>query len=179
MPDPVSASASVFVRPATFADAEPVARLLRELGAHGVMDEAEAARRLQRGQEEVLLAGVGDQVGGLVAIKSVLYFGHAEPVAHITALVTDASVRRAGLARALVEASIDWTRSHGCVSLELMCGLNPAREAAHEFYPAMGVQRIAYCYSMPVTGSSASAASASATARSISGADSGSGSPAK
>lgn len=113
-----------------------------------MMDEQEAERRLARGCEDVLLACTEDEVGGLVAIKSVLYFGHVQPLAHITALVTDSSVRRAGLARALIEAAIEWARERDCVGLELMCGLNPAREAAHRFYPAMGFETIAYCYSM-------------------------------
>lgn len=139
---------TVTTRPAATADAEDVARLLRVLGAHGEVDAAEALCRIERGIEDVIVACVDGQVGGLVAIKKVLYFGHAEPQAHISALVTDPGKRRAGLAAALVQASRHWAVGHGCIGLELMCGIGPAREAAHSFYPAVGFDRTAYVYSM-------------------------------
>jgi GNAT superfamily N-acetyltransferase len=135
----------VTVRPATEADAPAVAELLTILGSPGV-DATEAARRLRRGHEDVLLACVDGRPRGLVAVKVELYFGHADPVTHITALVTDPAVRRGGLARALVLAAREWARERGCAGIELTCGLTPAREAAHRFYPAMGFERTSYRY---------------------------------
>lgn len=133
------------VRPATLHDAPAIAELLTQLGAPGV-DAVEAVRRLHRGYEDVLIGCLADQPGGLVAVKRILYFGHAQPVAHISALVVDERLRRSGLARALVDASIVWARDHYCVGIELTCGLNDARADAHRFYPAMGFQANAHRY---------------------------------
>lgn len=150
MPEPTATTPDkVVVRPATLSDAPAVADLLTQLGAPGV-DATEAVRRLERNYEEVLLGCVGDATGGLVAVKTILYFGHAKPVGHISALVVDERFRRYGVARALVEAAIDWAHARYCVALELTCGLSPAREAAHRFYPSMGFTADSYRYSMPL-----------------------------
>lgn len=138
----------VLVRAATLPDAAAVAGLLTQLGAPGV-DAAEAVRRLERNYEEVLLGCVGEAPAGLVAVKVILYFGHAKPLAHISALVVDDRFRRYGVARALVRAAVTWAQARHCVGLELICGLNPAREDAHRFYPAMGFEANAYRYWMP------------------------------
>ena len=61
----------------------------------------------------------------------------------------DGAAGRPHLARALVRAAVTWARARHCVGLELTCGLNPARENAHRFYPAMGFQADAYRYWMP------------------------------
>lgn len=136
----------VAVRAAAAGDAVDVARLLGVLGADGV-DADEAARRLRRGHEDVFLGTVDGRAGGLVAVKTELYFGHAVPVAHITALVTDAQARRTGVARALVETADDWARAHGCAGIELTCGL--ARTDAHHFYEVVGFERTSYRYWRP------------------------------
>lgn len=145
MPD----SAAVTVRPATLADAGDVARLLTDLGSSDV-DEGEASRRLQRGHEQVFVAIADQRIGGLVAVKIELYFGHAAPLAHITALVTRPDTRRGGLARALVDAAHDWARANRCVGIELTCGLTPAREAAHRFYEAQGFAPTSLRYARPL-----------------------------
>jgi GNAT superfamily N-acetyltransferase len=139
---------AVTVRAATLSDAAAVAELLTQLGAPGV-DATEAVRRLERNYEEVLLGCVDDAPGGFVAVKTILYFGHAKPVAHISALVVDERFRRYGVARALVQAAITWAHDRHCVGLELTCGINPARESAHRFYPAMGFKADSYRYWMP------------------------------
>jgi len=158
MPEPETTGPdTVSVRAAALSDAASVAELLTQLGAPGV-DATEAVRRLERNYEEVLLGCVADAPGGLVAVKTVLYFGHAKPVAHISALVVDGRFRRYGVARALVQAAVTWARARHCVGLELMCGLNPAREDAHRFYPAMGFQADAYRYWMPLGATGAAGA---------------------
>jgi GNAT superfamily N-acetyltransferase len=129
---------SIMVRDAVSDDAARVAVLLTQLGAPGV-DEAEAGRRLARGDERVLVA-VDEEgvVTGLVAIKSELPFGHAEPLLRITALVSDSDRRRRGAARALINSAKHLARRLGCTGIELTCGLTPERAAAHRFYPEQG-----------------------------------------
>ncbi|MFC7622490.1 GNAT family N-acetyltransferase [Microlunatus sp. GCM10028923] len=128
----------IMVREALPDDAARVAVLLTQLGAPGV-DEAEAGRRLARGDERVLVA-VDEEgvVTGLVAVKPELPFGHAEPLLRITALVSDADRRRRGAAKALIDSAKQLAGRLGCTGIELTCGLTPDRAAAHRFYPEQG-----------------------------------------
>ena len=136
----------ITVRDAEPTDAARVAVLLTQLGAPGV-DKAEAARRLQRGEERVLVAVDTDQVViGLVAVKQELCLGHAEPLLRITALVADAERRRNGAARALITATKELAQRLDCFGIELTCGLTPERAAAHRFYPAQGFEVTSHRY---------------------------------
>ena len=125
-----------------------------QLGSRPV-DADEALRRLARARETVFVAEDGDRLLGLVAIKMDLYFGHPLPLAHLTALVTRDEARRSGVGRALVNAALEFARDHEATGVELTCGINPAREAAHEFYPSLGFQRSAYRYWFPIASTSA------------------------
>jgi GNAT superfamily N-acetyltransferase len=137
---------AIKVREAEPADAGRIAVLLTQLGAPGV-DEAEAERRLSRGEERVLVAVDGDQaVIGLVAVKQDLCLGHAEPLLRITALVADAERRRSGAAGALITATKELARRLGCFGIELTCGLTPERAAAHRFYPSQGFEITSHRY---------------------------------
>ena len=72
---PTETDRMITVRGAEPTDAARVAVLLTQLGAPGV-DEAEARRRLGRGEERVLVAVDSDQVViGLVALKQELCLG--------------------------------------------------------------------------------------------------------
>lgn len=137
------------VREAGPDDAAQVAELLAELGSPGV-DAAEAAARLARHQETIYVDDEEGLLGGLVAVRTELYFGHARPLAHVTALVTRPRTRRAGVARRLMAAAVAFAHRTGCDGVELTCGLTPARAAAHKFYSALGFERTSYRYWLPL-----------------------------
>jgi ribosomal protein S18 acetylase RimI-like enzyme len=139
----------MIVRRARYSDAPQVAELLMQLGSRAV-DADEALRRLARARETVFVAQEGDRLLGLVAVKTDLYFGHPLPLTHLTALVTRSDARRSGVGRALVEKAQEFARDNESFGIELTCGINPAREAAHEFYPSLGFQRSAYRYWLPM-----------------------------
>lgn len=141
----------MIVRRARYSDAPQVAELLMQLGSRPV-DADEALRRLARARETVFVAEAeeGTALLGLVAVKTDLYFGHALPVTHLTALVSRAEARRSGVGRALVNAALEFARENESTGIELTCGINPAREAAHEFYPSLGFHRSAYRYWLPL-----------------------------
>ncbi len=146
---PTETDRMITVRGAEPTDAARVAVLLTQLGAPGV-DEAEARRRLGRGEERVLVAVDSDQVViGLVALKQELCLGHAEPLVRITALVSDSERRRSGAARALITAVKEQARQVGCSGIELTCGLTPERATAHRFYPAEGFAVTSHRYWWP------------------------------
>jgi GNAT superfamily N-acetyltransferase len=137
------------VREAGPDDATQVAELLAELGSPGV-DATEAAARLARDEETIYVDDEDGTLGGLIAVKTELYFGHAQPLAHVTALVTRPVARRSGVARRLMAAAVAFAKRGGCTGVELTCGLNPAREAAHRFYPSLGFERTSYRYWLPL-----------------------------
>ncbi|MBV8718779.1 MAG: GNAT family N-acetyltransferase [Chloroflexi bacterium] len=139
----------MIVRRARYADAPQVAELLMQLGSRAV-DADEAKRRLGRAREIVYVAEHGERLLGLAACKTDIYFGHNLPVTHLTALVTRAEARRSGVGKALVDAVLDFARENECFGVELTCGINPAREAAHQFYPSLGFVRSAYRYWYPL-----------------------------
>lgn len=143
---PTETDRMITVRDAEPTDAARIAVLLTQLGAPGV-DEAEAARRLRRGEERVLVAVDTDRVViGLVAVKQELCLGHAEPLLRITALVADAERRRNGAARSLITATKELARRLDCSGIELTCGLTPERAAAHRFYPSQGFEITSHRY---------------------------------
>lgn len=137
------------VRLAARDDAPAVAELLTELGAPGV-DAEEAVGRLLRESYSVFIAERGGEALGLVALRTDLPFGHARPLAHISALVTLDRARRSGVAGELVGAAVEYARRQGCTGVELTCGLRPEREAAHLFYEAQGFERAGIRYWLPV-----------------------------
>jgi len=139
----------MIVRRALYADAPQVAELLMQLGSRPV-DAPEALRRLARARETVFVAEEDAQLLGLVAVKTDLYFGHPLPLTHLTALVTRGESRRSGVGRALVAAAVEFARENESIGIELTCGINPARAAAHEFYPSLGFQRSAHRYWLPL-----------------------------
>jgi GNAT superfamily N-acetyltransferase len=139
----------MIVRRARYSDAPQVAELLMQLGTRPV-DAAEAERRLARAREVVYVAEEDDRLLGFAAMKTDQYFGHVQPVTHLTALVTRDDARRSGVGRALIEKTLDFARENQCFGVELTCGINPAREVAHQFYPSLGFQRSAFRYWFPL-----------------------------
>ncbi|HML22825.1 MAG TPA: GNAT family N-acetyltransferase [Aggregatilinea sp.] len=61
----------------------------------------------------------------------------------ISALVTDARVRRHGVGRALVAYAEDLAREHGCVGTWLVSGFG-RKDEAHRFYDALGYATTGY-----------------------------------
>lgn len=64
----------------------------------------------------------------------------SDPHAEIAGLVVDATRRRQGIGRRLVDAAEDWARRHGYSTLKVRS--NVARDVAHDFYIGLGFARI-------------------------------------
>lgn len=141
---------SVTVRDATTADAAAVAELLGELGYPA--PPGEAAKRLRRPGERVLLADSEQLVVGLVALTIGPMLEHARPVARVTALVVRESSRRLGVGRRLMARAEELARDGGCAGIELTSAMRPEREAAHRFYEALGYERTSYRFWRPLDG---------------------------
>jgi ribosomal protein S18 acetylase RimI-like enzyme len=117
------------IRPAIESEAEEVARIInsafeieREFRS-GERTSAAEVRELMR-REVVLVAEQEGRLAGVVDVRvdgTTGYFGM---------LAVDASARRAGVGRALVEAAEEFCRRAGCTVMTLSTG-----EERHELFP--------------------------------------------
>ena len=138
------------IREASGDDAAEVAALVNELGYP--LDEAAAVQRITRGTERVLVAEEDGELLGLATVTTAAILIYAHPIARLTALVVRASARRRGVGRRLVEEAVEVARQLGCEGLELTSGLRPERHDAHRFSEALGFDRTAYRYWLPLAG---------------------------
>jgi GNAT superfamily N-acetyltransferase len=138
----VTASKTVAIHAADFVDAPQVAELLTELGYP--TSATEAAERLARRADSILVADDGTRLLGLLAIWSQLPIARAKPVARITAMVVRSETRGQGVGKRLMEHAVKWARDAGCEGIELTSGLRTEREQAHEFYESLGFQKTSY-----------------------------------
>lgn len=126
------------IRPVTPADAGPVAKLLEQLGYSAAPASIPARLEALRGDGGIALVAVTDDgriVGAASAAKhATLHADH--PTGYITALVTDATIRRQGIGRQLVAAIEQWARDNGCHRLSVTSA--ERRADAHAFYPSCG-----------------------------------------
>ncbi len=130
------------VRTATLRDVPAIRGLLGQLG-YDVGEEALAERvsRLMGNDGHLLLVATGDRdkpVGLLHAFRRDAI--EKPPQVTVQSLVVDASARRLGLARALMEAAEDWAATMGVAELGLSTRIDRAQ--AHAFYESIGYARV-------------------------------------
>ena len=122
------------IRPAVADDAPALARMLGQLGYP--TDASEVPQRLERMRERsgttVFVAEDRGKPVGVVTVHLFQALHTSEPVAWLTALVVDESVRGSGVGSALVERAEEWAVRHGAKRLALTSHLR--RKDAHEFY---------------------------------------------
>ena len=145
-----SVAAPPTIRPATIADAEPLAELFTAL-EHPT--SADAIRARWAGWEA---AGAGAFVAeaedgtlvGAVTLHRMLVLHRPHAVGRITALVVAPAVRGQGIGRALVTAAERAHRAAGCGLLEITSNLR--RVDAHAFYERIGYARTSYRFMKPL-----------------------------
>jgi GNAT superfamily N-acetyltransferase len=138
------------IREAAPADGGVVAELLGKMARP--CTPAEAAARLGRPGERVLLAEAGDRAVGLAALTVGTHLSHARPLARVTALVVRPEARRGGVGRLLMARAEALAAEEDCDGVELTSGLRPEREAAHRFYESLGYERTSYRFWRPLPG---------------------------
>jgi N-acetylglutamate synthase-like GNAT family acetyltransferase len=128
------------IRQATRADADAIARLLRQLGYP--TEPTSVPRRLERlmnhHRAAVLLAVRDAEVIGLATVHILTVLNRAHDVAWLTALVVDESSRGAGVGRRLVEAVEAFARRSGCERLSVTT--QEHRIEARSFYGHVGLE---------------------------------------
>lgn len=95
------------------------------------------------GYELLVAEDDGGQVIGSLALFIVPNLSHgARPWAIIENVIVEEALRRQGVGRRLMEYAINRAKEAGCYRVSLDSNKN--REAAHQFYLAMGFQTSAY-----------------------------------
>lgn len=122
------------IRPAVADDAPALARMLDQLGYP--TDAEEIPARLERMRERagtsVFVAEEHGKPVGVVTVHLFPSLHTSDPVAWLTALVVDETVRGTGVGSALVKRAEEWAARHGAKRLALTSHLR--RKEAHEFY---------------------------------------------
>ena len=122
------------IRPAVADDAPALARMLDQLGYPS--NASEIPERLERMRERagttVFVAEQGGKPVGAVTVHLFPALHTSEPIAWLTALVVDETVRGSGVGSALVTRAEEWAARHGARRLALTSHLR--RKEAHEFY---------------------------------------------
>ncbi len=128
------------IRDARSEDAQPLARLLGQLG-YPTSVEAIARRvnRLASSQaDRLVVAEVEEQVVGLASVHISLSVEYDRPAAKLGAIVVDERCRRHGIGEALVGAMEEEARGRGCCLIFLTTA--ERRADAHAFYRRLGFE---------------------------------------
>ena len=128
---------AVVLRPATDADAEPIAALFTDEGyPSGPSDIVERLARFASPYSQVIVADSGGDVVGFVAVHALPRFEHSDRIVRIMALVVDAGVRERGVGRQLMEAAESLGRDVGAAFAEVTAGHH--RPDARRLYEELG-----------------------------------------
>ena len=127
---------SLTIRPAASGDAAAISRLLDQLGHPA--SAAEIPERIEKLHARpgtiVLVAERAGEVVGVVTVHLFQSLHAHEPVAWLTTVVVDESVRGKGVGSVLVARAEEWAIQHGAIRVSLTSALH--RKRAHEFYKA-------------------------------------------
>ncbi|MBM4408014.1 MAG: GNAT family N-acetyltransferase [Chloroflexi bacterium] len=128
---------TVSLRPAMSADAERIASLFTEegfpVGASGV---AERLERFRAPGSRVVVAELGGEVLGFIALHVVPRFEQDEPFVRIVALVVDPGVRERGVGRLLMDEAERVGARAGATFVEVTAGRH--RVEAKRLYESLG-----------------------------------------
>jgi GNAT superfamily N-acetyltransferase len=127
------------IRAASPADTGPLLALLRQLGYPSTPHRLAGQLATAADHGAVLVAADGDAVAGFASYQMVYFFEDGAPRCRLTALAVDEPRRQTGIGRQLVAEVERRARAVGCTELEVTSARRPGREAAHAFYPAVGL----------------------------------------
>ncbi len=129
------------IRRLAAADAERAAALAAELG-YGATATSIAERLAALAGRDDHAVWVCDENGELLGLLHAQHMDRiiSDPYAEILHLVVSGRARRGGVGRALVAEASAWARERGLARLRVRS--NVVRDEAHDFYLALGFERI-------------------------------------
>lgn len=123
-------------------DCAALADLMTTLGYPTTPDEmAQRMSRLESSSYRTIVATSENTVVGMIGLVRNFLWEQNGCYVRIQALVVQASARRQGIGRRLMEAAERWAAELDAVFVALNCGERSEREAAHHFYKRLGFQR--------------------------------------
>ncbi len=129
---------AITVRVARPADADALARLSTQLGYPA--NAAAMPARLQRLERDAnaraFVALSSEAVVGMATVHVRDTMNHESPIAQLTLLVVDESIRTRGVGRALVQAAEQFASERGAKRINVTTALQ--RSDAHAFYERIG-----------------------------------------
>lgn len=130
-------SSTVTLRPAVPDDAERIAALFTDEGYPcGPSDVRERLARFASPHSQVVVAEVGGEVLGFVAIHALPRFEHSDRVVRVMALVVDAGVRERGVGHLLMAEAERIGRELDSAFIEVTGGHH--RPEARHLYESLG-----------------------------------------
>jgi N-acetylglutamate synthase-like GNAT family acetyltransferase len=139
----------VTIRDARPDDADPIARLLEQLGYP--TDAGAVPARLERLRivgDRLVVAELDGRVAGLAQLHVSPTMALERPAAKIDGLVVDELCRGRGIGRALVAEMEAEARARGCSLLYLTTATR--RQDAHEFYRRVGLEETGKRFAKPL-----------------------------
>ena len=128
---------TVILRPAIATDAERIAGLFTDEGyPSGPSDIVERLERFASPYSQVVVADIGGEVLGFVAVHALPRFEHSDRILRVLALVVDAGVRERGVGRQLMEEAERLGREMGAAFAEVTAGHH--RPDARHLYEDLG-----------------------------------------
>lgn len=135
------------IRTARQRDTAAVSSLLAELG-HPAFPEAVSRHICRAGGHDspttVLVADLGGQIVGFMALQCVDALPYQGPWFRITAICVTAAKRGNGIGQMLDAAAIEAARQQGCKRIEVTT--NRERIRTHRFYERLGYQDSHRCF---------------------------------
>jgi GNAT superfamily N-acetyltransferase len=128
---------TVTLRAAVPDDADRIAALFTEEGyPAGPSDVRERLARFGSPHSQVVVADVGGELVGFVAVHALPRFEHSDRVVRVMALVVDAGVRERGVGHLLMEEAERIGRDLGAAFIEVTGGHH--RPEARHLYESLG-----------------------------------------
>jgi ribosomal protein S18 acetylase RimI-like enzyme len=137
--------AAISVRPATGADAAPIAALFTDEGyPAGPTDIGARLARFDSPESRVLIAEHEGAVLGFIAVHAMPRFEHDDWILRILALVVDPGARERGVGRTLMAEAERIGRELGAAFVELTAGHH--RPEARHLYESLGYDATVTAY---------------------------------
>lgn len=130
------------IRPGKLSDANEIARLTLEWGHSATFkDIADRLGRLLDDPKHTVIVSAGqrDSLNGWIHVEQSISLEIGD-LARISGLVVDTKARRRGIGARLVSAAEQWAATRGLS--QIVVRSNIVRDAAHDFYTAIGYERI-------------------------------------
>jgi GNAT superfamily N-acetyltransferase len=137
--------AGVTIRAATSDDAERIATLFTDEGyPAGPSAIVERLGRFEGPSAQVIVADVGGEVLGFIAVHALPRFEHDDRFVRILALVVDPGVRERGIGHLLMEEAERYAREIGAAFVEVTAGHH--RPDARHLYESLGYDATVTAY---------------------------------